>query len=538
MTDMHRTLVAAGLALAGSAASFAAAPASEILAPAKQRFGGEKSTETPDFQKHVLPMMGRVGCNGRSCHGSFQGQGGFRLSLFGYDFTADHDALLKGEKPRIEPGEPEESKAVKKATGRMPHKGGKVIAPDSWEHKLLARWIEAGAKPAAHKASFAKLEVTPAEIVFTKPGEKIPLRVVAVWSDGVREDVTCLARFRTNDESIVKVDAEGVVSAAGKGDTHVVAFYDNGVHAVPAMLAVSDKIGANYPAIATPTKIDALVVEKLKKVGIVPSEICTDGEFLRRVSLDLTGTLPSPAEIDAFSKSKDPEKRPLKIEELLKRPAYAAWWTTKLCDVTGQNLGQLQEQQLQQVRYAMYRGWYDWIRKRVEENVPYDKIVEGIVLATSREKGQTYEQYAKQMSDAGRADKPGCLADRETMPFFWGRRNVAKSEEKALNFAYAFLGVRLQCAECHKHPFDQWTQQDFKQFTAFFNSIQYGLSPEARKFDQAFQEKLGLKQLKDGQDRQKKTSEAYAKGETVPVREVFVNAAVNARMNPKGKAAR
>ena len=188
----------------------------------------------------------------------------------------------------------------------MPHKGGKRIKHDTWEYRLIQKWIAGGAKEPSHKATFQKLEVTPTEIVFKKPGETVPLKVIAHWSDGTKEDVTCISRFRSNDESIASIDGEGVVKSLIKGDTHVVAFYDNGVHAIPAMLPVSDYIGPNYPATATPTRIDELVIAKLKSLhGPV-------GDLHRhRISplshLDITGTLPKRAEIEAFMKSKDPQ---------------------------------------------------------------------------------------------------------------------------------------------------------------------------------------------------------------------------------------
>jgi hypothetical protein len=496
-----------------------AASATEVIPPAAKRFT-EESKETPDFQRHVLPVMGKLGCNGRACHGSFQGAGGFRLSLFGYDFKADHEALTKGEKPRIDPDEPERSRIIAKPTLKMPHKGGERLKTDSWEYNLILGWLKAGAKPTKGDVQFKSLDVTPKEMVFKRPGDKSPLKVLAHWSDGTVEDVTCLCRFRSNDESIARVDPEGVVECVTKGDTHIVAFYDNGVTPVSAMFPVSDYVGPNYPEVATPTRVDQLIVNKLKKLGITPSEVCTDAEFLRRASLDVTGTLPTPKEIEAFLKDSSPDKRKKKIDELLERPGYAAWWTTKLCDVTGQSLNQLVEQSALYQR-AMFKAWYDWLYTRVERNVAYDKIVEGIVLAKGRDPGQSYEDYTKQMASLARGDGAEDFSKRETMPFYWMRRNVQKAEEKSLNFAYAFLGVRMQCAECHKHPFDQWTQQDFQQFTAFFTPVQYNLSADGQKAKRAFDEKHGLNNKKLNQrERDQKLKAALDAGEAVPVREV------------------
>src|SRR5262249_13127320 len=214
--------------------------------------------------------------------------------------------------------------------------------------------------------AFERLEVVPSEIVFDQAGKRVPLKVVAHWADGTAEDVTCITRYRTNDESIAEIDADGMVTSKGKGDTHVVAFYDNGVTVTQAILPVSDKIGADYPEVPTPTRIDELIVTKLRKLGIVPSELATDAEFLRRISLDMTGTLPTPREVEAFLADPSPAKREQKIDELLKRPAYAAWWAAKFCDITGASAFGLQNQGPVQ---QMPRHWYDWLYRRVEETI-------------------------------------------------------------------------------------------------------------------------------------------------------------------------
>jgi hypothetical protein len=525
-------------AMAIAALSLCAGPsfAADVISPASSRFAAEEVKEVPDFQRHVLPMMGKLGCNGRACHGSFQGAGGLRLSLFGYDFKADHEALTQGEKPRIDLESPEASRIIAKPTLKMPHKGGERLKVDSWEHRLLLRWVQSGAKPTKGDVQFKSLDVTPKEMVFKKPGDTTPLKVLAKWSDGSVEDVTCLCRFRSNDESIAKIDADGVVTCVNKGDTHVVAFYDNGVSPVSAMLPVSEKAGDNYPDIAARTRVDQLIVAKLKKLGVTPSEICTDAEFLRRVSLDVTGTLPAPAEVEAFLKDGSQDKRRKKVDELLERPGYAAWWTTKLCDTTGQALNQLQEQS-QLYSRAIFKGWYDWIHARVASNAPYDKIVEGIVLAKGRDPGQSYEAYAAQLAALARGDGAEDFTKRETMPFYWMRRNVQKAEEKSLNFAYAFLGVRLQCAECHKHPFDQWTQQDFQQFTAFFTPVQYVYSPEANKAKKPFEEKYGLNDKKlNGREREERIKKALDAKDAMPVREVALSKPRPQRPQGKNKA--
>lgn len=509
----------------------------DLLAPIDQRFAAE-TDETPDFQRHVSPLLGRLGCNGRACHGSFQGQGGFRLSLFGYDHKADLAALLEEDTDRVVTDKPAESLILRKPTLDEDHEGGERFKADSWAYRVLHRWIAAGAKGAAGTNGiasdgprFVQLVVSPSEINFTKNGETVTLTAVAEWSDGTREVVTPLCRFRTNDESVATVDDDGVVASRSPGNTHVVVFYDNGVTPVQILRPTSELVGPRYPGVPTPTKIDELVVAKLRKLGIVPSELSTDAEFLRRVTLDMTGSLPTPQEVESFLADQSADKRAKKIEALLDSPAYAAWWTTKLCDITGNNPRRAAEQQLGD---QQARQWYDWIYRRVRDNVPYDKIVEGIALATSRQPGQSYEDYCQEMSSYFRPDNPADFSQRETMPYFWSRaREGAQAKEKALSFSYAFLGVRLQCAECHKHPFDQWTKDDFDQFTAFFEPVAYGNRPDSRKQYQEMLEKVtgGLK----GGMAQRKLADAVKQGDTVPWREVFVAASGRPNANAKGK---
>lgn len=496
------------------AANSLAAVGNDVAPPASERFASDSATQ-PDFRRHVLPVMGRLGCNGRACHGSFQGRGGFRLSLFGYDFAADHEALTGGDEPRANVKDPAASLILQKPTLAIDHEGGKRMDDGSWQYNILRRWIEAGApgvKP--DEAEFESLDVEPHEIVSQSAGAGPQLRVVARWSDGSREDVTQLCRFRSNDESIATIDEDGKVTVAGKGDTDVVAFYDNGVVTVPIIAPVTDLVGDRYPQVPAPTMIDELVVAKLRKLGIVPSDLASDEEFLRRVSLDLTGTLPLPNEVTAFLADTAADKRTKKIEELLSRPTYAAWWATKLCDVTGDN-----EQNAGERRFRRQQAeqWYQWIYRRVEHNVPYDKIVEGMVLAVGREPGQSYEDYAAEMTAYYRAENPADFAARETMPHYWARRQFNQAKDKAMTFSYAFLGVRLQCAECHKHPFDQWTKQDFEQFTAFFEPVAYGYAPDAKDTIKSMEETLGLKKIKD-----KEAADLIAAGKVLPWNEVYI----------------
>lgn len=503
-----------------------AAPAAETIKPADQRFAASDVSEAPHFQRHVLPLLGRLGCNGRACHGSFQGQGGFRLSLFGYDFQADHEALTKGDEPRVDLKDPPASLMLQKPTGTEDdHGGGHRLDVDSWQYRLLLRWIDGGAKSVDQETEphFVRLEVTPAEIVFSKEGETARLRVVSHWSDGTAEDVTPLCRFQTNDESIATVDESGRITVVGKGDTHVVAFYDNGVVPVPVLLPVTGLVGSKYPGAPTPTRIDELVVNKLRKLGIVPSDLCTDAEFLRRASLDICGQLPAPEEVKAFLADTRPDKRDRKIDELLQRPAYAAWWATKLCDLTGNNERNAADNYF---RGEVAERWYRWMHRRVAENAPYDEIIEGLVMAVSRQPGQSYEDFCREMSAYFRRNDPADFTERDTMPYYWGRRNLRQANEKALSFSHAFLGVRLQCAECHKHPFDQWSQEDFRHFTAFFTGITYGNRNEDRSQVQQMTTSLigEVDRRRVGNNQvQRMVANEIEKGKVGPFAELYVN---------------
>jgi len=338
----------------------------------------------------------------------------------------------------------------------------RLSKPDSWEYRVFINWVKGGAKPfdSEQQAEFVQLDVEPKEIQFRTAGETVQLKAIVTWSDGSREDVTPLCRFQSNNEQIAAIDGEGLVTANEPGDSHVVVFYDNGVVPVPVLQPVSDQVGPKYPAIATRTKVDELVVNKLSKLGVVPSDVCTDEEFLRRVTLDMTGTLPTPTEVKQFLADSSSNKREKKINELLERPAYAAWWATKLCDFTGNNTYELRN--ILPERNAPGSQWYEWIYTRVENNTPYDQLVAGIVTGNSRENEESYKEFCETLTKVT-FEKDHHFADRDTMPYFWARRNLRQPEEKALAFAYSFMGIRIQCAQCHKHPFDQWTQEDYNQ---------------------------------------------------------------------------
>ncbi len=527
LTLLAQTLAALVLLASGAAVSpnRALAGDGEPLVPVTERFAQESVEEIPSFQRHVSPLFGRLGCNGRSCHGSFQGRGDFRLSLFGYDFKFDHDELLKGEPKRANGEQPLDSLILVKPTDADVHEGGQRYKKGSWEYHVFRRWLEGGAKfAAADVQKLVTLDVQPAEILFAGTGETVQLKAVAVWPDGTREDVTPLCRFGSNSEQVAKITTDGLVTATDPGDTHVVISYDNAVIAVPVIRPVSSLVGDRYPPVSTPTKIDELVVTKLKKLGVVPSDECTDAEFLRRVSLDLTGTLPTAAEVEQFLAETCATKRADKIEQLLNSPAYAAWWTTRLCDWTGNNDTKMN--QIGAARNVASQQWYDWIYDRVVENVAYDKLAEGIVLSNSRAPSESYTQYCESMSKLYAKDSDYKYSDRPSMPYYWGRTGFRSTEERAIGFAYTFLGIRIQCAQCHKHPFDQWAKSDFDAFEPFFGRTQvFATGLREKEVQEEYQEivkNLGLGETElRGNQLRNKFEQMLREGKTVPFPEIY-----------------
>lgn len=481
------------------------------------RFANSDSDETPDFQRHVAPLLGRLGCNGRACHGSFQGQGGFQLSLFGYDFEADHAALIEQEAGRVNLNRPEDSLILSKPTDEDNHEGGLRYEVDSWQYNLLKNWIENGAKTSEQVQTLKRLVVEPSELQLVEPTKTIELKAFAHWDDGSIEDVTPLCRFRSNDETIASISETGSVSTdTVPGDTHVVVFYDRAVVPVPVIHPIKSESTA--VTLETPTRIDELVAQKWRKLGLLPSELADDAMFLRRVSIDITGTLPTPSEIREFLADENPAKRQLKVDQLLESPAYVAWWTTFFCDMTENNTTQLRN--ISYNNNAASEQWYDWIHRRVRENVPYDEMISGIVTGFSRMPEESYTDYCARMSEMSKAD--GTFADSETMPYYWMRREFQDRDARAISFAHAFLGLRIQCAQCHKHPFDQWSQDDFKEFSKFFSGVSAqnyngGRNPQDRKEYAEILAKLGIdpKANNNGEIR-KKLTQAIRKGEVTP----------------------
>jgi hypothetical protein len=430
-----------------------------------------RAEDTPSYQKHVTALFSKLGCNGGTCHGAVRGQNGFRLSLFGSDPLADRERLLReADGRRLSLTDPDASLILLKASGQAAHGGGKRLSIGSWEYDLLRKWIAAGVPADDGAAAQVKeLRVQPAELV-VKPGETASLRAEVQFADGKTEDVTRFCSFQSLDAQVAAVDPNGGVQGKGVGDAAVIVRY----RAHPAMASVlvpRSGTGA-FPDVAARNFVDKHVLDKLRRLNLPPSPLADDATFLRRVSLDITGELPTPDEVRQFLADTRNDNHQLKIEELLKRPGHAALWTLKFCDL------------LKAADYGVYADalsleadaprFQAWVRARLEENIPYDQFVERILLATSRE-GHTIEEYGEEVAKMMEGFAPGrpdleLYKKRKTLDLYWQRRG-SDGVSGAMQVAHAFLGLRLECAQCHRHPHDVWQQDDLLSFANFFMRV-------------------------------------------------------------------
>jgi hypothetical protein len=434
------------------------------------------------FERHVAPLLGRYGCNAGACHGSFQGKGGLRLSLFGYSPAMDYTALTRdGLGRRVNVADPERSLLLLKPTSQAPHEGGLRFGADSWPYQVIRTWIAQGAKQYPGHGTVKRLDAQPRAHRLAGPGETVALQVVAEFADGSREDVTPFCAFRAQDDHIADVAATGVVRGKHPGDTAVVISYGGNLATARVLVPAPAAPGFVYPNVPEANFIDRQVFAKLRKLNIVPSDLAGDAEFLRRVTLDTIGTLPTPKEVRDFLADTRPNKRGHKIDELLAHPMHAALWATKLCDITANNLEVMEDPpELGPKRAKM---WHDWFRKRIAENVPYDQIVRGVLTATSREGLDVKPWIGREvrLHEQLRQGFQTDYADRPGLDLFWRRLandDFFPLEQMGELTATAFLGVRLECAQCHKHPFDRWTQADYRAWANIFGQTKFGSSPE------------------------------------------------------------
>jgi hypothetical protein len=440
--------------------------------------------EKVDFERHVMGLFGRMGCNGGGCHGSFQGKGGFRLTLFGYDPEKDFQAVVRDTQGRrINVNDPDSSLLLLKATGQVEHGGGVRFGVGSWQYQVIREWIAGGAPRNRGAGEVTAVITNPPEYAFRKAGEQGQLVIKARFTDGSEQNITAFCDFRTNDDAVADVNSFGQVRSLRPGDTAIVVSYRGNVLPVRVMVPVTLSVGAAYPKGPEVNYVDREVFAKLRKLNIIPSQLSSDSEFLRRVYIDTIGSLPTPDEVRAFLADTRSDKRERKIDELLQHPLHAAVWATKFSDITGNNTDALElPQQLRPKRSQM---WHDWLRKRFADNMPYDEIVKGILTATSRD-GQTVDDWVQQTVTIHQEMDKGfntSYPNKPTLDLFWKRQQPLTIDVLGEKTAAAFMGVRLECAQCHKHPFDRWTQSDYRAYANLFGRViaANAVSPDARK---------------------------------------------------------
>jgi len=403
------------------------------------------------FRRDVMPVFARAGCNMGSCHGAARGKDGFRLSLFGFDPAGDHHRLTR-EMPgrRIDLASPRESLLFLKATGQVQHTGGKRCEPDSELAATLVRWIEAGAPddpgpdPSNSVPKLIALDLYPPAALFEGEGAAQQLVAVARFADGTDRDVTDLAWFASNNDRSAKVSADGMVTSGNRGEAFVMARYDTLTVGVP-LVTIPKGLSFTFqsePALPGATEgakvIDDLVAAKLASLRMTPAPVCDDEAFLRRVSLDLVGLLPTPADRARFLTDSAPDKRARLVDELIARKEFVEIWVMKWAEIL-----QIRSQgnDVSPKGAILYHQWLD---RRIAANEPVDRMVRDLLTASG-----------------------GTFASPPTN-YFQLERNTLKLAE---NVAQAFLGTRIQCAQCHNHPFDRWTMDDYYGFAAFFAQI-------------------------------------------------------------------
>jgi len=428
--------------LAGSLPLFAAAP-----------------EEITSFRRDVMPVLFRAGCNSGTCHGSARGKDGFMLSLFGYDPKGDYERIVhEMVGRRVNAAVPEQSLLLLKAIGAVPHTGGKLFARDSDYYKTILRWIAAGTPDDSGTVpETVKLVLSEERLVFGKAGLGTTLKATALASDGSTRDVTRLARYFSNNESVAKIDSDGRVVATGPGDTHVFARFSRFTTGVETIVLPSEA-GFVRPNPQAFNFIDTLVFDKLQKLRIAPSELCDDATFLRRVTLDLAARPPTVEEFKAFTSDNRPDKRAMKVDSLLKDEAFASLWAAIWAEqlrVMGGNYAPVSTD----VKAA--DAYYQWIRKQISVGRPLNEFVSEMVTAS------------------------GSNLTNGPVNLYTMLVHKPQFEPKAFaaDFSQLFLGVQIQCAECHNHPFDRWTMDDYYGFVSFFTGMKRkpGIEPRERR---------------------------------------------------------
>ncbi len=386
----------------------------------------------PNFARDVVPALTKLGCNAGNCHGSFKGRGEFRLSLLGFDPAADYDAIVvESRGRRVFTAAPDKSLLLMKGTGQIAHGGQKRMPVDSEAYRVVRDWIARGVRR-ADWPTVTKLDVSAADITL-KPGETRDLMVKATWSDGTTQDATKLALYETNREPVATVAATGRIEARGPGRAAITVRYMGQVAAVLTTVPFGAAQDFTFPAA---NLIDTHLVTEWKKLGLLPGKLSSDEDFLRRVSLDLIGTLPTPDEIRRFLADPDSKKRAKLIDALLDRAEYADYWSIKWSDLLRAHRKHLGEKGL--------ASFNDWLRQSLRDNRSLDKLVRELLTA----QGNLF------------TNGPAAFYFVDRLP-----------DELGETTAQVFLGVRLQCAKCHHHPFEVWTQDDYHGMAAFFPRV-------------------------------------------------------------------
>ncbi|MEP6756433.1 MAG: DUF1553 domain-containing protein [Chthonomonadales bacterium] len=402
-----------------------------------------KSTVDPpiSFVKDIMPIMARTGCNAGTCHGSAKGKNGFKLSLRGYDPDYDYHALIDDiSGRRFNRAEPAQSLMLLKATQGVAHQGGLIFEENSRYYPILYKWIADGVKSDVNTAKRAKsIEVLPDKPKIALPGDKQQLMVLAHYPDGSTRDVTREAVFTSTMPETATITPAGAVTAVRRGEASILVRYE-GNYAADGMTIIGDRTGYKWAGQPQLNYIDKLVDNKLLHIKAIPSGLCTDSEFLRRVSIDVTGLPPTPEQVRAFVADKTPVqvKRNRLVAELTGSKEYVDNWTNKWSDLLSVNRKFLGERGTWKFR--------NWIREQVANNEPYNSFVRQIITAS----GSTYDHPAAS---------------------YW---RVAREPNQATeNVTQLFLGIRFSCNKCHDHPFERWTQTQYYQFAANFGRIGY-----------------------------------------------------------------
>ncbi len=405
------------------------------------------------FRNDVMPIFMRAGCNTGECHGSARGQDGFMLSLFGYDPNGDHYRLTREMSGRrINLALPGQSMLITKTTEAVPHTGGKKLEPDSEFVKILTDWVSRGAQndpeDIAHPVS---VELYPKKLLLEGEGVTQQMSAVATYSDGTDRDVTDLAVFITSNEISAAVTPEGLITAGQRGEAFVMARFET--HTVGSqIIVIPEKLKYTRADVPEVNYVDELVQQKLHMLRITPSDLCSDGAFLRRVYIDVIGQLPSREDYEKFLADKAPDKRARVIDALLERPEFTDMWVMKWAELltirsdNNVNRG---------ISYKAALLYHDWLKERIGANVPIDQIVRELLTAN------------------------GDTLRNPPTNYYHVEQNTLKTAENA---AQVFMGMRLQCAQCHNHPFDRWTMNDYYSFAAFFSQVgrKAGRDPRAK----------------------------------------------------------